>query len=92
MKLIIFCNSKSVDTALVVRDSMVGGFTTTYEISIPITTLNLWTRIPLMAGVQRYVIKFGSDLHNSSSVVFSHGVLRFPPPKKLTATKKLKYC
>jgi hypothetical protein len=40
-------------------------------------------------SVQHYVIKFVSDLRRVG--VFLR-VLRFPPPTKLTATIKLKYC
>ena len=40
-------------------------------------------------GVQHYVIKFDSDLRQIGGFLRA---LRFPPPIKLTATIKLKYC
>ena len=39
--------------------------------------------------IQHYVIKFVSDLRQVRGFL---RVIRFPPPIKLTATIKLKYC
>ena len=61
------------------RDCMVVGFTTTYAIS----AYQHWCcefESRSGRGVQRYVIKFVSDLRQVG------GFLRFPPPINLTAT------
>ena len=69
-------------------DRMVVEFTTTYAISAyhhwccEFKSLSGW-------GVQHYVIKFVSDLWQVSGFLW---VRLFPPPIKLTATIKLKYC
>jgi len=66
-------------------DRMVVGFT--YEIS----AYHHWCEFESWSGqgVQYYVIKFVSDLRQVSGFLC---VLLFPPPIKLTATIKLKYC
>ena len=65
------------------RDRMVVGFTTTYAISAYYVT-NVMSSNPVPEGamysIQHYVIQFVSDLRQVG------GFLRFPLPKKLTAT------
>jgi hypothetical protein len=59
--------------------------------SVPITT-DVVSSNPVhgeMYSIQHYVIKFVSVLHNVGGFLL---VLRFPPPIKLTATIKLKFC
>jgi len=70
------------------RDRMVVGFTTTYAIS---AYYHLCCEFESRSGrgVQHYLIKFVSDLWQIGGFL---RVLRFPPPIKLTATIKLKYC
>jgi len=70
------------------RDRMVLGFTTTYaKKSVPITS-NVGSSNPThgeVYSIQHYVIKFVSDLRQVGDFF---RVLLFPPPIKLTATKK----
>ena len=56
--------------------------------SVPITTQGVSSNPVhgLLYSIQHYVIKFVSDLRQVG------GLLRFPPPIKLTATTYLKYC
>jgi len=64
------------------RDCMIVGFTTTYATS----AYHHWCcefESRSGRGVQRYVIKFVSDLQQVSGFL---RVLRFPPQIKLTAT------
>jgi len=64
------------------RGRMVVGFTTTYASS----AYHHWYcefKSRSGRGVQHYVIKFVSDLRQVGSFL---GVLRFPPPMKLTTT------
>ena len=59
--------------------------------SVPITT-NVVISNPAhgeVYSIQHYVVKFVSDLRQVGGFVL---VLRCPPPIKLTATIKLKYC
>jgi len=61
---------------------MVVGFTTTYAIS----AYHYWCcKFEFISGraVQHYVIKFVSDLRQVGGFL---RILRFPPPRKLTAT------
>ena len=70
------------------RDRMVLGFTTTCaKKSVPITS-NVGNSNPThgeVYSIQHYVIKFVSDLRQVGDFF---RVLLFPPPIKLTATKK----
>jgi hypothetical protein len=61
-----------------VRDCMV------VDLQLPI-----WNQYLSGRGVQHYVIKYVSDLRQIGGFL---RVLQFPPPIKLTATIKLKYC
>ena len=70
---------------------MVVGFTTTYMQSVSITTKVVSSNSAHgeAYAIQYYVIKFVSDMRQVGDFL---QVLRFPPPLKLTATIKLKYC
>jgi len=69
-------------------DRMVVGFPTTYAVSVyHHCCCEFESRSG--RGVQHYVIKFVGDLRQVDGFL---RVLRFPPPIKLTATIKLKYC
>ena len=63
------------------HDRMVVGFTTTYAISA-YHYLCCEFKYRSAGGVQHYVIKFVNDLRQVSGFL---RVLRFPPPKNLTA-------
>jgi hypothetical protein len=83
----LWCNTSSLLNARGRRDRMVVWFTTTYICNQCLSLITLWVRIPL--SIQQYVINFVSDLQQGGRFL---RVLLFPPPIKLTATIKLKYC
>ena len=72
------------------RDDMV------VELQLPVQSVPITTKVvssnPIhgeVYSIQRYVIKFVSDLRQVSGFLWVLGV---PPPIKLTATIYLKYC
>ena len=69
------------------RDHMVVEFTTTCAITAKVVSSNHVHGE--VYSIQHYVIKFVSDLQQVDGFLW---VFRFPPPIKLTATIKLKYC
>ena len=65
------------------RDGMVVGFITTYAISAYHHWCEFESHSDEVYSIQHYVIKFVSDLWQVCGFL---GVLRFPPPIKLTTT------
>jgi hypothetical protein len=83
-KIVIFVPSSSHTSGRRVRDRMVASWICNYLCNRCLSLLMLWVRLPLRGRctILCDLRKVGGFLR----------VLRFPPPIKLTATIKLKYC